>query len=207
MASKETDFPPVEMADEDGFLAWGGDLGRDRLLQAYRSGIFPWFNPGEPILWWAPDPRFVLFPDELKVSDSMRRLLQKAPWRVTLDNCFADVIRACKKVKRAGQKGTWITDEMEAAYTQLHREGWAHSVEVWEEEELIGGLYGVSLGNMFFGESMFALRSNASKYGFITLVAVLKEKGFTLIDCQVPTEHLASLGARPIARKEFMGLL
>jgi leucyl/phenylalanyl-tRNA--protein transferase len=199
-------FPPVERAIRSGLLAVGGDLSPGRLLAAYREGIFPWYLAGEPILWWSPDPRFVLFPPELRISRSMRQFLKKESIRITFDQDFAAVIAACQG-PRPGQEGTWITEEMREAYGNLHRMGYAHSVEVWREGKLAGGLYGISLGSAFFGESMFSLIPNASKAALITLVSQLREHGFDLIDCQVETPHLASLGARPIPRREFCALL
>lgn len=201
---KELIFPSVEDADEHGILAIGGDLSPERLLLAYRSGIFPWFSEDEPILWWSPNPRFILYPSKLKVSKSMKQVLRKDTFTVTLDQSFREVMCHCKVIRRQGQKGTWITEEMLDAYCQLHTLGYAHSVEVWQGDELVGGLYGVSLGHCFFGESMFAKVSNASKAGFITLVKKLEESGFQLIDCQVHTNHLESLGAEAIPRARFI---
>jgi leucyl/phenylalanyl-tRNA---protein transferase len=199
-------FPPVERAVKSGLLAVGGDLSPGRLLAAYREGVFPWYSDGEPILWWSPDPRFVLFPGELRVSRSMRQFLKKQTLRITFDRAFGEVVAACQK-PRPGQEGTWITAEMQEAYGTLHELGYAHSVEAWCEGTLAGGLYGVSLGRCFFGESMFALRANASKATLITLIRCLQGRGFDLIDCQVETSHLGSLGARPIPRREFCTLL
>jgi leucyl/phenylalanyl-tRNA--protein transferase len=199
-------FPPVEHTAESGLLAVGGDLSPERLLAAYREGIFPWYGDGEPILWWSPDPRFVLFPDELRISRSMRQFLKKGSVRITFDQAFREVIEACRR-PRPGQDGTWITTEMREAYAVLHDLGFAHSVEVWQEKELVGGLYGVSLGRAFFGESMFSAIPNASKAALITLVLHLRERGFGLIDCQVETAHLSGLGARPIPRRDFCALL
>jgi len=199
-------FPPVERAVNSGLLAVGGDLSPERLLTAYREGIFPWYGEGEPLLWWSPDPRFVLFPAELRVSRSMRQFLKKGVFRVSFDGAFRRVIAACQK-PRPDQKGTWITAEMREAYGRLHDLGYAHSVEVWNGEELAGGLYGVSLGRAFFGESMFSLTANASKTALITLVGRLRERGFEMVDCQVETAHLARLGARPIPRREFCARL
>ncbi len=187
-------------------MAVGGDLSPERLLAAYREGIFPWYVDGEPILWWSPDPRFVLFPTELHVSRSMRQFLKKGTVRITFDRAFRKVISACRK-PRPGQNGTWITREMLEAYYTLHDLGYAHSVEVWQETKLAGGLYGISLGRAFFGESMFSAIPNASKAALITLVEHLGRRGFDLIDCQVETAHLAGLGARPIPRSEFGALL
>jgi leucyl/phenylalanyl-tRNA--protein transferase len=195
-------FPPVDRAVKSGLLGVGGDLSPERLLAAYREGIFPWYGEGEPILWWAPDPRFVLYPGELRVSRSMRQFLKKGLVRITFDKDFRAVIAACQK-PRSGQDGTWITGEMREAYSALHDLGYAHSVEVWSGETLAGGLYGVSLGRAFFGESMFTTIANASKAALITLVTRLREHNFDLIDCQVETPHLASLGARLIPRREF----
>lgn len=202
-------FPHPSLADATGVLALGGDLRPERLLLAYQNGIFPWFNPGEEIMWWSPDPRFVLFPDELKVSRSMRPYFNQQKFGLTFDKNFALVMQSCQTVDRRqqGQYGTWITNSMLDAYVRLHELGYAHSVEVWEGEELVGGLYGVALGKVFFGESMFTKRSNASKFGFISLVRRLKEKGFNLIDCQQETKHLGSLGARSISRPKFLEYL
>ena len=195
------DFPPLEkaMRNPNGLLAAGGDLSADRLIQAYRHGCFPWFSEGQPILWWSPDPRTVLFPDELHVSRSLGKLLRKQRYEVTFDKDFAAVIQACA-APRAYAEGTWITEAMQTAYLELHRRGYAHSVEVWDQGLLVGGLYGLAMGQLFFGESMFSRADNASKFGFATLVQHLKAAGFVLIDCQMPTEHLHSLGAGAIAR-------
>ncbi len=199
-------FPPVHLAAKSGLLAVGGDLSPERLLAAYREGIFPWYGNGEPILWWSPDPRFVLFPNELRISRSMRQFLRKEIVRITFDRAFREVIAACRR-PRPGQDGTWITAEMREAYAALHDLGYAHSVEAWQEKELVGGLYGVSLGSAFFGESMFSAIPNASKAALITLVSHLEKRGFDLIDCQVETAHLRSLGGRPIPRRDFRALL
>lgn len=185
----------------------GGDLSIPRLLKAYRQGIFPWYNAGEPIAWWSPNPRFVLFPDQLKVSKSMRPYFNQKKFTVTLDQHFERVMRACAQRPRRPYEGTWINEDMVAAYTELHHLGYAHSVEVWQDDELVGGLYGIALGRVFFGESMFARVSNASKFGFITLVRTLQARGFELIDCQQETPHLGSLGAEAIPRKQFVRLL
>lgn len=198
-------FPDVSTASEDGILAIGGDLSVARLLLAYRSGIFPWFDTDEPILWWSPDPRFVLFPEKLKVSKSMRQTLRNKDYTVTINKAFVEVIKACAEAKRGGQDGTWITDNMITAFTELHSLGYAKSVEVWDNEELIGGLYGVVLGNgIFTGESMFAKASNASKVGFITFI---QNTDYKLIDCQIYTNHLSSLGAEEISRNDFLKVL
>jgi leucyl/phenylalanyl-tRNA--protein transferase len=199
-------FPPVDQSLEDGLLAIGGDLNTERLLLAYKNGIFPWYE-GDVPLWWCPDPRFVLFPDELKVSKSMEKLLRRNAFEFTINKAFEQVIHYCKNIKREGQLGTWITNEVEQAYIELHKKGFAHSAEVWLDSKLVGGVYGVRLGNIFFGESMFSLVSNASKYAFINYVLQLKKENVHLIDCQVYTEHLESLGARMIPRKEFIKLL
>lgn len=202
-------FPPVHYADEHGILAFGGDLSINRLLLAYQSGIFPWYNEDDPtILWWSPDPRFILYPNKLKVSKSMRQVLRKGIFNVTYDTHFREVIVACRQIKRPGQFGTWITDDMVEAYCQLHEVGFAHSVEVWSTEgDLVGGLYGVSIGSCFFGESMFSKVSNASKTGFISLTKNLTRLGMNLIDCQVHTQHLESLGGENVSRDEYLKLL
>jgi leucyl/phenylalanyl-tRNA--protein transferase len=203
---EEPVFPSVEHTVKSGLLAVGGDLSPERLLAAYREGIFPWYSEEEPILWWSPDPRFVLFPEELRVSRSMRQFLKKQPFRITFDQAFRNVIAACRK-PRPGQDGTWITQEMQEAYIALHDLGYAHSVEVWQEDAIVGGLYGVSIGRTFFGESMFSTRANASKAALITLVSGVEDLDFDLIDCQVETSYLGSLGARFIPRKEFRSFL
>lgn len=200
-------FPPVTEAMPDGLLAIGGDLNPERLLLAYRSGIFPWYNEDEPPLWWSPDPRFVLFPDELKVSKSMRRIMKSNEFEFRVDTAFDDVIQNCSDIKRKGMDGTWISDEVVEAYTTLHKLGYVHSAEAWHSSKLVGGLYGVSLGKIFFGESMFSLKSNASKFAFIKWVELLKEQGTVLIDCQVYTAHLQSLGAGMIPREQFISIL
>lgn len=197
-------FPNVKEATDDGLIAIGGDLSPDRLLLAYKSGIFPWYEAGQPIIWWSPDPRMVLFPKELKVSKSMKQVLRKSDFEVTVNKAFKEVIMECSRVKREGQEGTWITKEMIDAYTLMHELGHATSVEVWQHDRLVGGFYGIDLGEVFCGESMFAKVSNASKVGFITFV---QSRQYKLIDCQVYTEHLASLGAREIPREEFMRLI
>ena len=201
-------FPDVEESTEEGIVAVGGDLSVERLILAYSKGIFPWYSSDKsPILWWSPDPRFVLFPENLIVSKSMRPYFNQNKFKVTWDQNFEDVIKNCQKIDREDQLGTWITNKMLAAYIQLHKKGYAHSVEVWMGNELVGGLYGISLGKVFFGESMFAKVSNASKFGFISLVNQLKQKGFLLIDCQQETKHLESLGANAIKRKDFINIL
>jgi leucyl/phenylalanyl-tRNA--protein transferase len=197
-------FPDVTLAEEDGLLAVGGDLSTSRLLLAYQSGIFPWYSDDTPILWYSPHERFVLFPGELKISKSMRQVLKSHRFTVTRDQCFEKVIDACSAVERNGQDGTWITGDMKNAYIRLHNEGYAHSVEVWEQEQLVGGLYGVQINSVFCGESMFSLASNASK---IALICLCNSNNYTLVDCQVHTGHLESMGARMISRKEYMGIL
>jgi len=196
-------FPPVALAEPDGLLAIGGDLSKERLLLAYHNGIFPWYE-GKHILWWSPDPRFVLFPDELKVSKSMRQLIRRETFVFTINKAFSEVIANCRTIARRGQDGTWITEEVKDAYGKLHKEGYVHSAEAWLNGELVGGLYGVRLGKAFFGESMFSKYSNASKYAFICYVEQLRSEGVELIDCQVYTEHLESLGARMIPRFDFI---
>jgi leucyl/phenylalanyl-tRNA--protein transferase len=200
------EFPPVEQANEDGLLAIGGELSVKRLLDAYNHGIFPWYNDSQPIIWWSPDPRMVLFPEKLKVSKSMQQLLRKKEFQVSFNEDFEAVISNCANIKREGQGGTWITPEMKKAYIELHKLGYARSVEVWQDNKLVGGLYGIYLEEkkIFCGESMFTLVSNASKFGFIKLVEKLKTEGVKLIDCQVYTKHLESLGAEEIPRKEFL---
>jgi leucyl/phenylalanyl-tRNA--protein transferase len=197
-------FPAPELAEEDGLLAIGGDLSTDRLLLAYQNGIFPWYSDDEPILWYSPHERFVLYPQELNISKSMKRVLRSAPFRVTTNTCFNDVVAACSSIQREGQDGTWITDDMKAAYAKLHNKGHAHSVEVWQDDKLVGGLYGVHAGDVFCGESMFSHVSNASKTALIWLCNTGKYK---LIDCQVYTEHLESMGARMISREEYIAVL
>lgn len=202
-------FPPVTYADSDGLLAIGGDLSVDRLLKAYNSGIFPWYSEQQPILWFSPDPRMVLFPSELKVSKTMRQLIRKNQFKVTFNEDFERVINNCATINRTGQDGTWITADMQNAYKKLYKMGYIVSVEVWQGKELVGGLYGIWLKEkgVFCGESMFSKVSNASKYGFITLVQWLEGKKIKLIDCQVYTSHLASLGAREITRAAFVKYL
>ena len=201
---KDIAFPPPELAEEDGLLAVGGDLSPARLLKAYSSGIFPWYSEETPVLWYSPHERFVLYPEKLRISKSMRQVLRSEKYRVTLDQAFEDVIEACSTVAREGQDGTWITQEMKEAYTRLHTLGFAHSVEVWENEELAGGLYGVSMGRVFCGESMFSRKSNASK---TALVWLCQNSNYKLIDCQVYTEHLGSMGAEMISRETYMTYL
>ncbi len=205
--TNELYFPPVDSASTEGILAFGGDLSPERLLLAYRSGIFPWFNIDEPIIWWSPNPRMVLFLDEIKVSKSMRNILNRNVFKVTFNQNFSAVIRNCQKIVRPRQDGTWISEQMISAYEKLHELGHAMSVEVWQDEVLVGGLYGVDLGHVFCGESMFSSVSNASKVAFVSLVNHLKSNQYQLLDCQVYNEHLASLGCREINRDDFIKLI
>jgi len=212
--SDNISFPPVELASPEGVVAIGGDLSVERLLLAYKRGIFPWYNEGEPIIWYSPDQRMVLFPEKLKVSKSMRQLIRKRIFKITYNTCFHQVIANCKTINRKDQGGTWITNEMQQAYTKLHEFGFAKSVEVWLDNELVGGLYGIdlpvskdNLGRIFCGESMFSKVSNASKIAFIYLVEKLKSENYKLLDCQVYNKHLASLGAEEITRTEFLKYL
>jgi len=200
-------MPDPSHSDAEGLVAIGGDLDHKRLINAYRSGIFPWYEEGSEILWWSPDPRLVLFPEDLKVSKSARNLLRKNYFNVTYNQQFVEVIANCKEIVRNDQGGTWITDEMEKAYINLNNLGFAHSIEVWHENDLVGGLYGIKIGNIYFGESMYSKVSNASKIGFIHLVKDLKKKGVAMIDCQIKTDHLISLGAKEIRRDEFLKTL
>ena len=214
LLSKDLIFPPVHLANEDGLLAIGGDLSAERLLLAYKSGIFPWYNQGEPIIWYSPDPRMVLFPKKMKVSKSMKQLIRKNKFQITFNQNFKEVITNCKIITRKNQPGTWITNEMQEAYIKLHQKGIAKSVEVWQQneedvskKELVGGLYGIDLGTIFCGESMFSKVSNTSKLAFIYLTQELKNKNYKLIDCQVYNSHLASLGAEEITRDQFLTYL
>ncbi len=201
------EFPHPELASDDGLLAIGGELRADWLLTAYESGIFPWFNEGDPYLWWSPDPRFVLFPHLVKIQKSMRTYLNNSSYEFRLDTAFDQVIEACSSVPRRGQDGTWLTNEMKVAYQSLHRIGMAHSAEIWKEGHLIGGLYGVSIGKIFFGESMFSHESNASKLALIRLCQWLDERSFLILDCQVHTDHLEHMGAEHIPRADFLEIL
>lgn len=205
--SKDLYFPPVQRASSEGIVAIGGDLSPERLTLAYKSGIFPWFEDDEPILWWSPPDRMVLFLDELKVSKSMRNIINRKQFRVTFNTAFKEVIGNCRDIKREGQPGTWITDDMTEAYCRLHELGMAKSVEVWQEDELVGGLYGIDLGHIFCGESMFSKVSNASKIAFIALAKQLQLANYRLLDCQVHNDHLESLGAREIPREDFLEIL
>ena len=200
-------FPSPEQASDEGIVAVGGDLKPERVMLAYRKGIFPWFESDDFLLWWSPDPRMVLFPDQVKISKSMRAVLRKKQFEVTFNKAFDVVVEACAKVKRFGQNGTWITPGLMQVYSTLHTQGYAHSVEVWEEGVLVGGLYGIDLGTVFCGESMFSKANNASKVALISLAKELKKNKYKLIDCQVPTQHLVSMGAESIPRAEFLTYL
>ena len=204
---KEIVFPNVETANPDGIIAIGGDLSSERLMLAYKSGIFPWYNEGEPIIWYSPDPRMVLYPENLRISKSMRSVLRNKKFRITFNQNFEEVISNCKIINRKDQPGTWITDEMQKAYIELHKIGIAKSVEVWQDDELVGGLYGIDLGHIFCGESMFSKVSNASKVAFIFLTKKCEKEKYKLIDCQVYNDHLASLGAEEIPRRKFIKTL
>jgi len=200
-------FPHPESAGKDGLLAMGGDLDPYSLLLAYRFGIFPWYNEGDPILWWSPDPRCVLYPQEVKIPKSMHRCFKKQIFQLKFDHDFETVIKMCKQIKRKGQGGTWITDDMEHAYNLLFDLNYAHSVEVYQNDQLVGGLYGLSIGDIFYGESMFSMVSNASKYALISLCLYLRKKEFRIIDCQQVTNHLLFMGAVEMPRQRFMQLL
>ena len=208
LTRESPDFPPLQQAlrEPNGLLAIGGDLSAARLVNAYRHGCFPWYQADQPLLWWSPDPRTVLFPPDLHVSRSLAKTLRKTPLRVTYDQAFAQVILACAGPRRDAD-GTWITAEMRQAYQELHAQGWAHSVEVWDGDQLVGGLYGIAMGKLFFGESMFSHVDNASKIGFVTLVRDLAAWGFVMIDCQMQTAHLQSLGASSLSRERFADYL
>lgn len=205
--SRELYFPPIHRSSPEGIVAIGGDLTPERLMLAYRSGIFPWFEDDEPILWWSPPERMVLFFPELKISKSMRNIINRNQFILTWNTAFADVIANCRDIKRDGQAGTWITDEMTEAYIRLHELGFAKSIEVWQDGELVGGLYGIDLGHIFCGESMFSKVSNASKMAFIALAQKLEKENYRLLDCQVHNGHLESLGAREILREDFLEIL
>jgi len=205
--SSELVFPPAHLAMEEGLLAVGGDLSVSRLLLAYAKGIFPWYSEGEPILWWSPDPRLILYPDDLNISRRLKRVLRQKRFKVTLDGAFDQVIRGCASVPRGGQPGTWITEAMIAAYTAMHQAGFAHSVEAWQNNQLVGGIYGISLGGCFFGESMFHTQSDASKVALATLVGYLTQWDFDLIDCQVASDHLIRMGSIEISRDRFLDQL
>ena len=197
-------FPPPHLAEKEGLLAVGGDLSEDRLLLAYRMGIFPWYSDEEPLLWWSPDPRLVLYPEEIKVSKTLKKIIKKDKFDITMDQAFAEVISECAQIRAENNEGTWIVEDMIKAYCTLHESGYAHSVEAWYKGELAGGLYGVSLGKSFFGESMFTRISNASNAAFVKLVEYLKALSFDMIDCQVSTEHMIRFGAKEIPRDRFL---
>jgi len=197
-------FPSAETASREGVVAIGGDLNPNRILKAYKKGIFPWFENDDSLVWWSPDPRMVLFPKKIKISKSTKKLINQDYFKVTYNQSFNEVVECCAKVKRFGQNGTWITEGLKKAYNQLYEMGYAYSVEVWKDYELVGGLYGIDLGDIFCGESMFTKANNASKVGFIHLVKELTKNNYKLIDCQVPSAHLKSLGAEEISRKEFL---
>ena len=205
--SSEHIFPSALSANNDGVVAIGGDLDPKRILKAYKQGIFPWFESDDYLVWWSPDPRMVLFPEKLRISKSTKKVLKDANFKVTFNQSFDEVVDCCAKVKRFGQNGTWITEGLKKAYNLLHKEGHAFSVEVWKDFELVGGLYGIDLGDVFCGESMFSKENNASKIGFIHLIKELSKNGYKLIDCQVPSAHMKSLGAEEISRQQFLNFL
>ena len=207
LSKHATDFPDPRSASDEGLLAYGGDLSSSRILTAYKQGIFPWYSQGDPILWWSPNPRLILYPHNFKVKKSFRRVLRSGKFSVTFDERFSDVIRYCATVPREGQNSTWIVPEMEEAYIRLHEEGFAHSVEVYKEGKLVGGLYGISLGKAFFGESMFSLVPDASKVAFKALSDVLGSRGYDFIDCQMKTDHMIRLGAEVVKREIFLDML
>lgn len=204
LLSEDIIFPPPQLAPHEGLLAVGGDLSQERLVLAYRMGIFPWYSENEPIMWWSPDPRLVLYPSELRISKSLQKTIKKGLFTLTMDQDFEMVINACAQSRTRADEGTWIVEEMIAAYSKLHEAGLAHSVEAWQDGQLVGGLYGVSMGRCFFGESMFKRVSNASKVAFVALVEHLQASKFDLIDCQVTTAHLLSFGAREISRAQYL---
>ena len=207
LLGNEHTFPSAETASREGIVAIGGDLDPNRILNAYKKGIFPWFENDNNLVWWSPDPRMVLFPKKIKISKSTKKIINQDYFKVTYNQSFNEVVECCSKVKRFGQNGTWITEGLKKAYNQLHEMGYAYSVEVWKDYELVGGLYGIDLGDIFCGESMFTRANNASKVGFIHLVKELTKNNYKLIDCQVPSAHLKSLGAEEISRKEFLSFL
>ena len=202
--SDQISFPPVRFAEKSGLLAVGGDLSAKRLLKAYRNGIFPWYSEGDPILWWSPDPRLILLPEELKIPRSLRKVIKKEKYKITFDLAFSEVIRNCATIRTEKDEPTWLVEQMIEAYSTLHQSGYAHSIEAWNGEELVGGLYGVGLGKCFFGESMFTRQPDASKAAFVFLVEHLKKEGFHFIDCQVTTHHLLRFGAKEISRADFL---
>ena len=197
-------FPSPQSATNEGVVAVGGDLNPLRILEAYKNGIFPWFNDDENLMWWSPDPRMILFPEKIKISKSFKSFLKKKEYRVSFNENFEDVIESCSNIKRVNQKGTWITNGLKQSFIELHLMGYAHSVEVWQNGVIVGGLYGLDLGNIFCGESMFSIKSNASKVGLYFLCQELKQNNYRFIDCQVPSQHLRSLGAEEISRDNFL---
>lgn len=205
--SSKIDFPPATLATSDGLLCIGGDLSTTRLLRAYENGIFPWFSNNDPILWWSPDPRLVIFPDKVHVSKSLKKKIKKNIYTISIDTAFEETIKACAQPRQDRENGTWLVDEMVSAYIELHKQGWAHSIEVWNKNNLVGGLYGISIGGSFFGESMFSLESDASKVALVCLARHLEKHNFDLIDCQVTTDHLLSMGACQIDRKKFLKII
>jgi len=207
LLTDKIEFPPPHLASKEGLLAVGGDLSLERLLLAYRMGIFPWFSDDEPILWWSPDPRLVLYPNEIKISKTLKKIMKKGLFKVTMDSAFVQVINQCAQIRIQNNQGTWILEDMIDAYCKLHESGFAHSVEAWYQGELAGGLYGVSLGKCFFGESMFTRISNASNVALVTLVEYLNKLSFDIIDCQLTTEHLLRFGAKEIPRAAFLNQL
>jgi leucyl/phenylalanyl-tRNA--protein transferase len=204
LLSDKIAFPPPYLAEKEGLLAIGGDLCEKRLLLAYQMGIFPWYSENEPIMWWTPDPRLVLYPGEIVISKSLKKIIRKKVFQITIDTAFERVIRSCAEIRTENNEETWIVEDMVDAYCRLHESGFAHSFEAWKDGELTGGLYGISLGKCFFGESMFSHQSNSSKVAFVSLVDFLRERSFKMIDCQVTTEHLIRSGAREIPRKIFL---
>ncbi len=205
--SERIEFPPARLARSDGLLCIGGDLSLARLLLAYQNGIFPWFSEKEPLLWWSPDPRLVLFPKTIKISRSLKKKINKTPFRITVDNAFEQTIVSCAQPRRDKYEGTWLVEDMIEAYIQLHKHGYAHSIETWQGNDLVGGLYGVTLGGSFFGESMFSRASDASKIALTALATLLNAKGFDMIDCQVTTRHLLNMGAVEVSRETFLNAL
>jgi len=205
--SEKIEFPPAWLARSDGLLCIGGDLSTERLLLAYQNGIFPWFSEEEPLLWWSPDPRLVLYPNTIKISRTLKKKIKRAPFRITVDNAFEQTIVSCSQPRRGSQDGTWLVEEMIEAYIRLHKHGYAHSIETWHENVLVGGLYGVTLGGSFFGESMFSRASDASKIALTALATLLNAKGFDMIDCQVTTPHLVNMGAVEVSREQFLNAL
>lgn len=205
--SEKLEFPPAWLARSDGLLCIGGDLSSKRLVLAYEKGIFPWFSENEPLLWWSPDPRLVLFPENIHISKKLKKKIKRSPFVIKIDNAFEETIRSCAFVRKKRDEGTWIIPEMVAAYTKLHRLGYAHSIEAWNDNKLVGGLYGVCIGGSFFGESMFFFENDASKIALVALANLLKNNNFDLIDCQVTTRHLLDMGAVEISRNSFLDII